>query len=61
MLIFLVLIVFANCATLGVINHAAIASVTAISSSPGVVFNAVDANFTNQLWETNGTAEGTKE
>src|SRR5712691_10258459 len=60
-LLFLVVIVFASCATFGVIDHAALARATATSSSTGVVFNGVDANFTNQLWVTNGTSAGTNE
>ena len=60
-LLFLVLIVFVSSVTSGVIVHAAFASATATSSSTKVVFNGVDANFTNQLWVTDGTSAGTNE
>jgi len=60
-LLFLVLIVFVSCVTSGVIVHAALASATATSSSTQVVFKGVDANFTNQLWVTDGTSANTNE
>ena len=60
-LLFLVLIVFASCATFSVIDHAAFASTTAASSSTKVVLNGMDAHFTNQLWVTDGSSAGTHE
>lgn len=60
-LLFLALLVSASCVTSSVLAHAASTSITATPSSPRVVFNGEDANFTNQLWITDGTPTDTKE